>query len=75
MPEFVLGVDGGTTKTIALVADLNGNILGAARGGGSNWTGLDVEVPMSVVIDVVRDALRQAGFAGLRQVTAATTHA
>jgi len=61
MPEYVLGVDGGTTKTIALVADLYGNILGAARGEGSNWTGLDVEIPMAVVIGVAQEALRQAG--------------
>ena len=31
--HFVLGVDGGNTKTIALVASLNGAILGAGRGG------------------------------------------
>lgn len=60
MPEFVLGVDGGTTKTIALIADLNGNILGAARGDGSNWSGPDVEIPMSVVISVSNKALDQA---------------
>jgi N-acetylglucosamine kinase-like BadF-type ATPase len=60
MPEFVLGIDGGTTKTIALIADLNGNILGAARGDGSNWTGSDVEIPMSVIIGVAKEALQQA---------------
>ena len=57
---IVVGVDGGTTKTIALVADQQGNILGAARGGGSNWTGEDVEIPMAVVIEAVRKALDQA---------------
>jgi N-acetylglucosamine kinase-like BadF-type ATPase len=31
--QYVLGVDGGNTKTIALVADLDGKILGAGRGG------------------------------------------
>lgn len=30
---YVLGVDGGNTKTIALVASLDGTILGAGRGG------------------------------------------
>ena len=30
---FVVGVDGGTTKTIALVANEQGNILGVTRGG------------------------------------------
>jgi N-acetylglucosamine kinase-like BadF-type ATPase len=31
--DYVLGVDGGNTKTIALVASLDGTILGAGRGG------------------------------------------
>jgi N-acetylglucosamine kinase-like BadF-type ATPase len=31
--EYVLGVDGGNTKTIALVARLDGTIVGSARGG------------------------------------------
>lgn len=58
---YVAGVDGGTTKTIALVADEQGHILGASRGPGSNYTGADVEQPMGVVADTVRQALRQAG--------------
>jgi len=61
---FVVGVDGGTTKTIALVADAQGNILGAGRGGNSNWTGPDVEIPMAVVVETVQQALAQAGIAG-----------
>jgi len=64
MPPFVLGVDGGTTKTIALVADERGHVLGAARGAGSNWTGPHIEIPMSTVVAVVREALRQAGVEG-----------
>ena len=31
--QYVLAVDGGNTKTIALVAALDGTILGAGRGG------------------------------------------
>ncbi len=63
-PPIVVGVDGGTTKTIALVADGEGRILGAARGGGSNWSGPDVEIPMSTVVAVVREALGGTGLAG-----------
>ena len=61
---FVVGVDGGTTKTIALVADEQGHVLGAGRGGNSNWTGPDVEKPMRVVVATVREALDQAGLTG-----------
>jgi N-acetylglucosamine kinase-like BadF-type ATPase len=64
MSSFVVGVDGGTTKTIALVADDQGHILGAARGGNSNWTRPDVEIPMRVVADTVQAALVQAGLKG-----------
>ena len=60
MTHAVIGVDGGTSKTIALVADLEGNIIGAARGPGSNWTGTDVEIPMAVVIRTVHQAMEQA---------------
>lgn len=57
---IVVGVDGGSTKTVALVADAQGTILGSARGGGSNWSGENVEVPMRVVAETVREAVRGA---------------
>ena len=60
----VVGVDGGATKTIALVADEQGHILGAGRGGNSNWIGIDVREPMGVVAETVRLALAQAGVSG-----------
>src|SRR4051794_35590292 len=59
--KYVVGVDGGTTKTIALVADDQGHILSSARGGGSNWAGEEVDIPMAVVADTVRKAVKQAG--------------
>jgi N-acetylglucosamine kinase-like BadF-type ATPase len=61
---YVVGVDGGTTKTVALVADDQGLVVSAARGGGSNWTGEDVEIPMAVVIETVQEALQKAGLTG-----------
>ena len=64
VPPYVLGVDGGTSKTIALVADSRGRVLGAGRGGNSNWTGPDVERPMAVVAETVRQALTGAGLSG-----------
>ncbi len=36
MSELVLGIDAGNTKTIALVADLSGQVLGWGRAGRSN---------------------------------------
>ncbi len=63
MSPYVLGVDGGTTKTIALVADDTGRIVSAGRAGGSNWTGQDVETPMAVVTEAARRALQSAHLA------------
>ena len=59
--KYVVGVDGGTTKTIALVADDQGHILSSVRGGGSNWAGEEVDIPMAVVADTVRKAVKQVG--------------
>lgn len=61
---YVIGVDGGSTKTVALVADGQGHVLGAARGKGSNWSGEDVTVPMGTVAETVREAQTHAGLAG-----------
>lgn len=60
----VVGVDGGSTKTIALVADGRGRILGAARGAASNCTTADIAQPMQVVVDGVQRTLTQAGIDG-----------
>ena len=61
MSLFVVGVDGGTTKTIALVSDDQGHILGTGRGGSSNWGNSGAEKPVQVVAATVAEALDQAG--------------
>lgn len=63
-PVYFLGVDGGGTKTVAIVGDASGRIVGAARGPGSNWTEEDPSEPMAVVVAVTRAALKEAGLAG-----------
>jgi N-acetylglucosamine kinase-like BadF-type ATPase len=61
MPSVVIGVDGGSTKTIAFAADLSGNILGTARGPGSNTTREKLDQPMGVVVQTTREAIQMAG--------------
>jgi len=38
--KYILGVDGGGTKTLAAVSDSKGNVLGIARSGPSNFQGI-----------------------------------
>ena len=53
---FALGVDGGGSKTFALISDKSGRILGFGRGNGSNHQ----EVGLSKAIAEVERAVRRA---------------
>jgi N-acetylglucosamine kinase-like BadF-type ATPase len=60
--NFVLGLDGGNTKTIALVAALDGTVVGVGRGGCSDiYTNPDPAVPLSEAEHAVTQALDMAG--------------
>ena len=55
---FVLGVDGGGTKTIALVAQRDGTIVGTGRAGCSNLYTTDTpEHALATVTTAVEQAL------------------
>lgn len=57
-----LGVDGGNTKTLAVVADENGCILGAGRAGnGDIYGAASAEAAMDSVAQAVRQAVVAAG--------------
>jgi N-acetylglucosamine kinase-like BadF-type ATPase len=60
--KVLLGVDGGNTKTIALVAREDGTIVGAGRAGNSDHYGAPTaEAAYSAVVDAVDAALASAG--------------
>jgi len=60
--SYILGVDGGNTKTIALVAQLDGRIIGAGRSGCSDLYGAtSVEEAIAALEQAVQSALREAG--------------
>jgi N-acetylglucosamine kinase-like BadF-type ATPase len=62
--QLLLGVDGGATKTIALVADASGRVLGAGRAGSSD---IHSEATLDIAIDHVEAAVRDAtAAAGIR---------
>ena len=62
MRHLLLGVDGGATKTVALIAEPDGTVIGFARNGSSDiHADPDPEQPIGRVAAAVRDAARIAG--------------
>jgi N-acetylglucosamine kinase-like BadF-type ATPase len=59
--RYVLGVDGGGTKTLGLLADLSGTVLGWGIGGSSNPQVVGFEKAAGVVLKVVREGCRRVG--------------
>jgi len=57
----ILGLDGGGTKTFALVADERGRLLGFGQAGPSNHQGPGLEAAMAAVERAGREALTSAG--------------
>lgn len=62
MVTVFLGVDGGNTKTIALIADADGHILGAGRSGCSDIYGAaSPQIAVQEIVRAVEAALAAAG--------------
>ena len=57
--DYIAGIDGGGTKTLCLLADLEGKVLGEGRGGPSN--------PVSVGLEETRCSLEEAFFQACHQ--------
>lgn len=60
MSRLLLGVDGGATKTVALVADGSGEVLGAGRAGSSDIHGESPSKAVDNVVASVLEALQAA---------------
>ncbi len=59
--RYVLGVDAGNTKTVALVARLDGTILGTGRGGcGDIYEAGTADVALTTIENAVTSALKEA---------------
>ncbi|MBS3933875.1 MAG: hypothetical protein KGZ35_05915 [Truepera sp.] len=61
--SYVLGVDGGNSKTLAVIADTDGNIVAHGRGGNGNWQGPGVARAREEVWRSIEAALSQANIA------------
>ena len=60
MTQIVIGIDGGGSKTHAIVADETGNSLGEATGHGSAVKPGEEEASADVIAQAVQDALEKA---------------
>jgi N-acetylglucosamine kinase-like BadF-type ATPase len=60
-PELILGVDGGKTKTICLVATANGQVLGWGRTGSSDQYNVPREQALDEIARAADQACQQAG--------------
>jgi glucosamine kinase len=59
--RIVLGIDGGGTSTRAVLAEVNGTILGKGRAGSSNYDDVGVEMSQQNIRLAVEQAWLQAG--------------
>lgn len=58
---YVLGIDGGGTKTIALAADLRGNVLGRGTSGGANYQTVGLDTAIAALKEASEAAIADAG--------------
>ncbi len=64
--EYILGIDGGGTKTIAVVADLHGNILGMGLSSGSNYHAVGLENAIKAIKDSSKQAISNANVSTIK---------
>lgn len=61
MSKFILGVDGGGTKTDAVIADENGKVIASATNGGANWERMGISKALDSLEEVINSAAASAG--------------
>jgi len=59
--DLIIGVDGGATKTVAVVARSDGSVIGEGRGGPSNLLRIGLPATMASIQETVKQACRSAG--------------
>lgn len=57
--KYVIGIDGGATKTIAALADLNANILGIVKTGSSNPRNIGVQSAVENIVLGINKILKK----------------
>ena len=64
--SFVMGIDGGATKTLAAVLDLESNALHLAHGGPSNEDAVGAEAAVAALLGAADEAIEHAGITSER---------
>ncbi|MDF2881645.1 MAG: Transcriptional regulator of NagC/XylR family, sugar kinase [Clostridiaceae bacterium] len=59
--KYVIGIDGGGTKTVLKIAGITGNILAEAKGGPSNINSSSIEDVEKVLKDLIFKGISKAG--------------
>lgn len=68
--QFVLGIDTGNTKTIALVSTLSGKVVGVARRGCGDIYGTQTEEALRTIAEAGHEAMHNAGLTDSSQIAA-----
>ena len=67
--SYVAGVDGGATKTTALIADAaDGKILGKGKSGSSNYHNIGVKTATESIRDALKRAMKDARIVGRPEI-------
>jgi N-acetylglucosamine kinase-like BadF-type ATPase len=59
--RFLMGIDGGATKTLAAVLDLEGDVLHLAHGGPSNQDAVGAKAAVQALLQAADEAIERAG--------------
>lgn len=65
MTRYVLGIDGGGTKTQAVLMDANAEILGTGEAGPSNYRSVGEQQAKNSIIDAIIGAIADANLSGI----------
>ncbi|MCS7228840.1 MAG: BadF/BadG/BcrA/BcrD ATPase family protein [Candidatus Kryptonium sp.] len=61
MTKYLIGVDGGGTKTHGVIAEFDGQVIAEALGGSSNFQMLGVEPVSKLLIGLIYELINKAG--------------
>jgi N-acetylglucosamine kinase-like BadF-type ATPase len=68
--RYVVGVDGGASKTVALIGTANGRILGRGESGPSNYHNIGARAAARSIKKAVFQAMKRAGLTGVKPAIA-----